>query len=303
MLHSKAVTQVVVRLKLAQLEAAELQQGNDVSMHALVSPSTFIASGIDLEHEQCVVSVIYVLIVLISFLRRRLKADIGKQGHTTDIQKAAIQQQRNSLQRKIDAWKRIQALYTPAAQLLDSTVDSPSWYTSDMIAPEDTKLWLPSALCGRLMVCDARLLTIEWELRYAQAGDALEEIRQSLRLRGHMYTFKRDWIRGQTANTRAQGALTRVEAKATAAAEKYRAARAALSTLALVLGNIGWDDKYKVLDRTEDIRGMSVPKYGESEGRKKLSWIWLVEGVGDDQDEVVQDSKFDMNHELCEICN
>jgi hypothetical protein len=34
-----------------------------------------------------------------------------------------------------------------------------------------------------------------------------------------------------------------------------------------------------------------------------LSWIWLVEGVGDDQDEVVQDGKFDMNHELCEICN
>ncbi|KAG2028544.1 hypothetical protein BDR03DRAFT_1019659 [Suillus americanus] len=35
---------------------------------------------------------------------------------------------------------------------------------------------------------------------------------------------------------------------------------------------------------------MSVPKRGESEGQRQVSWIWLVEGVGDDEDEVVQDS-------------
>jgi hypothetical protein len=49
-----AVTQATIRLKLAQLEALQLQRGIDVSMHADISPSIFIASGIDLENEQCV---------------------------------------------------------------------------------------------------------------------------------------------------------------------------------------------------------------------------------------------------------
>jgi hypothetical protein len=203
---------------------------------------------------------------------------------------ATIQRLRNSLQRKIDAWKQFQALYTPAVQFLEAAIQSPPHVTSDMITPENTKLWLPSALYSHRTV-DTRLLSIEWELRYAQAGDALEEIRQALRLRGYMYSFKRDWIRGQSANTRARNALSRVEAKAAASAEKYRAAHAALVSLAPFLHKVGWDKKYKVLDKKDDVRGMSVPKKGESEGRKTLSWIWLVEGVGDDEDEAVQDCK------------
>jgi len=226
--------------------------------------------------------------------RRRLKVDIGKQGlHATDMQMGTVQRLRNALQRKIDTWKRIQTLYTPAVQLIESRVESPSRSAPDMINPEDSQLWLPSALCSKPIPCNARLLATEWELRHAQAGDALEEIRQSLRLRDYMYTFKKDWIRGQSANTRAQNALSRVEARATAAADKYRAAHTALSSLANVLGKVAWDHKYKVLERKDDIRGMSVPKRGESEGRRQLSWIWLVEGVGDDEDEVVQDSKLE----------
>ncbi|KAG2107222.1 uncharacterized protein F5147DRAFT_746023 [Suillus discolor] len=236
------VTQAAVRLQLAQLEASELHQGTDVSMHAEISPSIFIASGIDLENEQ-----------------HRLKVDIAKQGlHATDMQMGSVQRLRNALQRKIDTWKRIQALYTPAVQLLESRVELPSHSTSDIINPKDSQLWLPSALCSKPIPCDLWLLTTE----------------QSLRLQDYMYTFKRDWICGQSANTCAQNALSRVEARATAAAEKYRAARVALSSLAHVLG--------KVLERKDNMRGMSVPK--------QLSWIWLVEGVGDDEDEVVQDS-------------
>jgi hypothetical protein len=223
--------------------------------------------------------------------RRRLKVDVANQGtHATDTQMTTIQQLRNSLRRKIDAWKQFRALYTPAVQLLEAGISSPPHTMSDMITPENTKLWLPSALCSHRTV-DNQLLSIEWELRYAQAGDALEEMRQNLRLRGHMYSFKRDWIRGQSANTRARNALGRVEAKAAAAAEKYRAAHAALASLALFLQKVGWDNKYKVLDKKDDVRGMSVPKNGESEGRRNLSWIWLVEGVGEDEDETVQDGK------------
>lgn len=111
-----------------------------------------------------------------------------------------------------------------------------------------------------------------------------------------MYTFKRDWICGQSANTHAQNALSHVKARATAAREKYYTAHLALSSLAHVLRKVIWDHKYKVLDKKDDIHRMSVPKQGESEGQRQLLWIWLVEGVGDDEDEVVQDSK--LEHEL-----
>ncbi|KAG1837469.1 hypothetical protein C8R48DRAFT_751632 [Suillus tomentosus] len=224
-----AITQAAVRLKLAQLEASQLQQGIDISIHADVSPSVFIALGIDLESEQ-----------------RQLKVDVAKQAlHATDAQMTTIQRLRNSLQRKIEAWKRFQILYTPAVQLLETAIQSPPCRTSDIITPENVKLLLPSAL--------------------------------------------RDWVRGQCANTRAQNALGCVEAKAAAAAEKYHAAHAALSSLAPILHKVGWNKKYKVLDRKDDVHSMSAPKKGESEGRIQLSWIWLVEGVGDDEDEVVQD--------------
>lgn len=233
--------------------------------------------------------------------RRRLQADITQLGlHPTDTQKATVQRQQNSLQRKIDAWRRIQALYTPAVQLLHSY---PFQSSLDPIAPEDAKLYLPSTMCTRSMHCDTGLQTAEWELRFAQAGDALEELRQSLRLRDYMYTFKRDWVRGQSANTRAQNTLTRVVSKASAAADKYRAAHGALSGLAPSLQMVGWKLKYKELNKKEDVRGMSAPTKGVSEGRRQLLWIWLVEGVGDDQDEVIQDSKFASesrtNHGAC----
>ncbi|KIK42376.1 hypothetical protein CY34DRAFT_83691, partial [Suillus luteus UH-Slu-Lm8-n1] len=261
------ITQAAIRLQLAEIEARELQEGNDMSLHPDISPSIFIAIGIDLESEQ-----------------RRFKSDITLRGeHPTDRQKTVAVRQRNTLRRKVDAWKQVQLLYTPAAQLLASrmeTVDNPD-------SPEDTKLFLPSSLTAQ--TCSTHLLTIEWELRIAQAGDALNEIRRNLRLRDYMYSFKRNWIRGQRANTRAQNALSRVEARTAAAAEKYRAAHAALSALAPVLGKVGWNVRFRSLNSKDDVRGMTAPKRGESEGRRQLSWIWLVEGVGEDKDEVVQD--------------
>ncbi|KAG1788560.1 uncharacterized protein HD556DRAFT_1447770 [Suillus plorans] len=263
------ITQAAVRLKLVEQESRQLREGNNISLHPDISPSVFIATGIDLESEQ-----------------RRFKSDFALRGaHQTDRQKTVLVRQQNALQRKVDAWKQVQLLYTPTAQLLASRIES----IGILPLAEDIKLFLPSSLTADSVSCSPHLHTIEWELRIAQAGDALDDIRQSLRLRDYMYTFKRNWIRGQSANTRAQNALGRVEARAAASAEKYRAAHAALSSLAPVLNKVGWDVKFRSLNNRDDVRGMMVPRKGESEGRRQLSWIWLVEGVGDDEDEVVQD--------------
>ncbi|KAG1800141.1 uncharacterized protein BJ212DRAFT_1488026 [Suillus subaureus] len=98
------ITQSVVQLKLVEMEAHQLQEGNDVSLHPDISPSVFIATGIDLESEQ-----------------HCFKLDLSLQrAHLTDRQKTILVWQQNTLQCKVDTWKQVQFLYTPAAQFLSS---------------------------------------------------------------------------------------------------------------------------------------------------------------------------------------
>jgi hypothetical protein len=47
-----ATTQAGARLKLAQIEAQELMDGLDISLHPELSPSVLISLGLDLEEEQ-----------------------------------------------------------------------------------------------------------------------------------------------------------------------------------------------------------------------------------------------------------
>lgn len=47
-----------MRLELARIEAAELESGTNISLHADVSPSILISSGIDLEDQQYVASLV-----------------------------------------------------------------------------------------------------------------------------------------------------------------------------------------------------------------------------------------------------
>jgi hypothetical protein len=53
-MYTTVVTQASVRLELSQLEAQQLRQGIDASLHPDVSPSVLIAVGIDLEALQYV---------------------------------------------------------------------------------------------------------------------------------------------------------------------------------------------------------------------------------------------------------
>ncbi|KAG1729494.1 uncharacterized protein EDB91DRAFT_1239214 [Suillus paluster] len=73
---SVAITQAGAHLKLVQLEAKELEQGADVSLHPEVSPSILIGLGLDLEEEQ--------------FMK-------GLGNHIMDTQKGNLLHQRNGL--------------------------------------------------------------------------------------------------------------------------------------------------------------------------------------------------------------
>ena len=84
---------------------------------------------------------------------------------------------------------------------------------------------------------------------------------------------------GQSAQTRAQNLIARVESKVNASASKYTDARNAMSDLGTLLHiQPTWQRTLRRLQK-EDIRHLSEANDGDTEGRRTPSWIWMTEGV------------------------
>jgi hypothetical protein len=112
-----------------------------------------------------------------------------------------LQERSNILRRKIEQWSKVQLLYMPVvARLRASDMPTSRTHSTEEKAHE-IELWLPSKIYGDatdpVHQCDATLCQYEWELRRAQAYDALDELRCHLRLRAHLYKFKDAHIHGQ----------------------------------------------------------------------------------------------------------
>ncbi|KAG2345649.1 hypothetical protein BDR05DRAFT_1013616 [Suillus weaverae] len=234
------ITQASACLSLAQLEAEELEHGVDLLLHSDISPSVLIRSGIDLEQEQ-----------------QHLKAMVDSMGiHAMDRQKLMILHTRMSLHRKLEAWRQTQYLNPENA--------------------EHMKLWLPSSLNSK--ACDLHLQHVEWELQFTQAHDALEELRQCLYIHCSLLTFKREWIQGQGANTCAQNALARIHNRQAAYIKRYRIAWGALKSLAPMLNKVDWCGHLQdLLDN--DVKPLVDPFGTQGEGRRRLTWIWMMDGM------------------------
>ncbi|KAF8128998.1 hypothetical protein EV363DRAFT_1169765 [Boletus edulis] len=255
--QGEVLTQAKVRLELAMDEAQELQNGNDVSIHTDISPSDLISTGIYLEEHQC-----------------RLAIDMATTGSgRTDLQEARLQLCTNLLQRRIESWASAQILYMPlvARQHVKDQENQANQAEPPVKSRPDTyKLYLPSE---HPSIASTSLQRIEWRFRYAQAFDALKDMRQLLRLRAYLVEFKRLNIRGQGANTRAQNTLKGISAKIQITVARYRRAHDALTVLGRVLGKVGWDTMLRKL-KEEDIRALNVGTDGQTEGRRTISWIW-----------------------------
>ncbi|KAG2051604.1 hypothetical protein BDR06DRAFT_1060927 [Suillus hirtellus] len=256
-----SITQAAVRAQLVELEAQELEAGNDCSLHADVSPSILISSGIELEDQQ-----------------QRLKYDIANVSlHLTDKQREAITNRTNTLQRQIDLWISIQELYMPIVSALCLLVNSNASAMDAVLKPQHCHLYLPSSIDTHLH-CDQQLLQHEWELQHAQAHNALNELCSHLCLRSHMYKFKDKNLHGQAASTRAQNLIAHVEAKKDAGVEKYRCAHRALESLSGRLDKVGWEVSLRSL-RSKDVRPMGDFVGGHTQGTGMISWIWLATSV------------------------
>lgn len=271
--------QADVRLRLAQQDMQNIQDGKTVESH--ISPSAMISMGLELEESKYVFifSVRFTLSPIPVRQRRKMQSEISSLGtHATSLQKAQLHEKLNSLYRKLLNWFEIQLVYIPSVATLRSLPPSQSEsFDLPDIPIVNTDLWLPSSIRNKVH-WNRSLGEHEWSLRMAQANDSLEDLRQNLYLRDFLLKRKKDWSRGVRENTRSQTVIDRANAKVIASAAKYRIARIALSQLAPILDeDTSWASELRELSES-DIEGL--PAEGWGEGRRRLSWIWVVAGVG-----------------------
>jgi hypothetical protein len=203
-------------------------------------------------------------------------ADVSE--HATDHAQEQLQRRINTLRSKINAWYSVQQLYMPAASTARARMEQRAPEGAALPQPYAMPLLLPSALHVDAP-CDARLQEYEYQLRIAQANDALDEIRDCLRLRSHLFYFKDHFVRGIRYNTKSRDVINKLEARITATATRYTTARHALLELTKrQRKSFAALNKFKVLAK-EDIRGMAAKALGDSEGNRTLSWIWTVHGI------------------------
>lgn len=223
----------------------------------------------------------------------------------TTLQQVNFQKQASALLQKLQQFRKLQDVHMPGlsdALLSEGTV-------IPQLSPDivDTyPIILPSDVSppNRLRICSAYLVKVEDELQYADACDALEDLRHSLRMRTAYNQDKIANVTGQIHNTRARDMQQSVEDAVKHARDRYRKARNAVERLR---GPGDWQKLLQVLcdsdivglneraltreERAENERaremGQPVEDFGKAlagavttgEGRRTLSWIWYSGGA------------------------
>ncbi|KAJ7898876.1 hypothetical protein B0H14DRAFT_3852958 [Mycena olivaceomarginata] len=288
-----------VRRKLAVIASQDVEH---LRVRGDMHETEMLSIGLQLEAQQ------YESLLLFDY---GLFTDWGKQA---GARKAYVDQGRRrieretKLRRKIDAWMVVQQLFIPEVSILRDREDAERRRVAATqplpgLRAQDMKLWIPSAI-GTDAECDEPLQSYEYELRKGQAVAALIEMRDQLLLRTHEYRY-RDGVGGVRAKTRSGARTKGIQAQIDSAAEEYRAARAALVKLGLLLNRSEWQQHLKPL-RADDVRGGPSAVFGDDDRRKSggkrkkkarldpeeeaertaaraedkmpMSWIWLSEG-------------------------
>ena len=182
---------------------------------------------------------------------------------------------RRSLSKRIHELQSCQRVYIPGiAGLLD--VNQEDERLEDQ--PEVLKLWLPSQLSDddRSTWCLPGISHLEFRFRYAQASDALVELRSQRQLFQGTRDQNAKHTKSTTSTTRSQGILDGFHGKTKHITNRYRNARRALSALdpneKLAAG---WK-RYFLELKDADVRGPDREIYERSEGNFFQSWIWTV---------------------------
>ncbi|KAJ7763712.1 hypothetical protein B0H16DRAFT_1454979 [Mycena metata] len=192
-------------------------------------------------------------------LQRVLGFDVGKIGnHPTAEQQANVTERGNKLRRKLLTWMDAQALFIPHVAVLRAEEDrARKRISATQVQPgvqvQHMALWLPSAIVDRVP-CDEQLYEYEFRLREAQAHEALDDVRQQLLLRTHLYKHKDRFVRGVKANSRSQ---TKIE---------------------------GDPERKKLLMKKGPAAREKAREAG-AEAKARMSWIWRSPGVDEEEEE------------------
>ncbi|KAI0054472.1 hypothetical protein BV25DRAFT_1817015, partial [Artomyces pyxidatus] len=252
-----------VRLELAREEAERASEG--LLDAAGPGRPAFLLLGMDIEEMQSV--------MLINASRYAFSVR-----DSTALQEVQTQESRTAILRQIFKFRTEQEARMPNVGRHFEIDDN-----AEASTPETIRLYLPSDIPAedRNRLCAADLQQMEARLRYAQACDALEELRRQLRIRTYLNQFKVKNITGQRPNTQARGVQARVDNKVKAAANRYRRCRAAHHKL---VGGGTWENHLRVL-QDEDIRGLGdravleQEEQEHSQSRRPLSWLWFAVGL------------------------
>ena len=218
-------------------------------------------------------------------------------GSKSTAEQASLQEKRNSLAHRITNWQKIQDIYMPLVTTLrpSKVPVEPDQDQSEPQNPTDTRLFLPSGCQSSMWESEyfKVLLSKEAQLRLSQAYDALAYIRKFRRIFVSLVDSRHQNVSGtgNRANTRLRSLLNKFQNRIKLAALRYRAAYAALC---LIDPNGSWKTELKPL-HDADIRGPGRDPDDDvlGEGRREISWIWLVAGPtelsADNSDKDVQE--------------
>ena len=215
-------------------------------------------------------------LIILKWTRRNLlcKSKISKS--TAEL--AILQEKRNVLAHRITNWQKIQDIYMPMITPLRPEKETTIGESEpSQIEAERIKLFLPSTCLPHIEDPDKvkSLVAKEGQLRLGQAYDALDCIKRLRRILASISIFKHQNVSGTggRANTRIRSLYDKFQGRIQLAAHRYRAAYSALH----ILDPEGsWHSQLRVLDDS-DIRGPGKSDDElQGEGRRELSWIWLV---------------------------
>ncbi|KAL1940902.1 hypothetical protein VTO73DRAFT_7538 [Trametes versicolor] len=283
LLKRSTITRNEVRLRLLASENLAAVSGAAAVHDA--GPSSFIVLGLDIRVSQ-------------------LTTSLKRKESVMTLQQIAFQKRASGLLQKIQRFRELQIVYMPKLQTLTAT-ELPAAPPLSVATIDTYPIVLPSDVPShrRLHICSDNLIKIEDELQYADACDALEDLRHSLRMRTAYNQDKIANVTGQVPNTRARDMQQSVEEGVKNARDRYRKARSAIERLR---GSGNWENALKPLadadivglneraltreEQAENERvremGLSAEDFGTAltgavsvgEGRRMLSWIWYTGG-------------------------
>ncbi|KAK0500977.1 hypothetical protein EDD18DRAFT_1101946 [Armillaria luteobubalina] len=210
--------------------------------------------------------------------------------HSTDIQHVKVLDKTSRLRREINSWMDVQLVYMLEVHSIRGEQDRTAG--GECVVVWNIDLLLPSTLLmNHNIMCDQQLLHYEWELRCAQATEALGIVRRKVILETYVVNHKGVYGHGQKIRMASNNLLDVCRVEKTWSIAMYNRAHEALRRLAEPLGMTDWHKMFCVL-RIEDavpIAGLKQRKKRDTSSKEtsgestapQLSWIWLIPGAID----------------------